>query len=138
MAKPKSKKNAEVFSVPDLFGNLVTLRQQTWVEHIIDPDIGHHPGMAGYENLVKDTIQSPYQIKPCTDNNTRFAYCSSPLDGPEGTGIHVLVQMDSVGDLRKGNLNGTVITSYDVYPNAKHHKLGTPVYAKPKMKDNGK
>jgi hypothetical protein len=106
------KKPNLVFSTTDCFGNLVQLDRQTWENHVLDIVQGH-PEMAGYEDLVKEIIANPYEVRLSTASTTALAFVSDRLVGPAPDGIRALVQYKSE-QFEKGSLRGYVATAYPV------------------------
>ncbi len=127
---PKNKA-VLIFNTTDYFGNLVGLWSDTWDTHIIDPVFGH-PEMAGYQGLVQDVLQDPYEICPSTESKTGLAYISDRGVGPRPEGIRVLVDYRNT-EFEKGSTSGTVTTAYPVdvvrYARPKIN-LRRPIYRK--------
>jgi hypothetical protein len=114
------KKDALIFSVTDYWGNLVELSEQTWSVHICAPE--GHPQMIGYENLVKQILRSPYEVRSSTQAPTGAVFISHPQDGPSPEGIRAVVNYKSRA-FQKGSTTGIVTTAYPVdlarYPTPK-------------------
>jgi hypothetical protein len=125
----KKRTPAIVFDEPDFLGNQVKLYRQTWDVHILDP--GGHPQMAGYENMVLQTLQDPYEIRPSVTHNTRLAFISEPNTGPHPHGIRVIVNYNDL-TFEFGRSNGIVMTAYPIDPVYNAPNLGAPTYKKKK------
>ena len=80
------KKQKPVFSATDLWGNLVILPEETWLNHIVEP-IDGHTEMKGYENLVKQVVVNPYEAYLSTQQSTAILFLSDPNVGPRPEGI---------------------------------------------------
>jgi hypothetical protein len=119
------KKQAPVFSATDLWGNLVILREERWLNHIIEP-IDGHPQLAGYQNLVEQVVINPYEAYESTQQSTGVVFLSDPHVGPSPEGIRVVVNYSTTA-YEKGATEGTVITAYPVdlvlYPSPRIGKL---------------
>lgn len=117
-----------MFEQPDVYGNRIVLYRQTWEGHIL-PAYGH-PTMAGYENLVRQTIQDPYQIQPSTTFNNRFAFASEMGIGPHSLGIRAIVQYVDHRSFMAGTTSGLIVTAYPIDLAYNAPNLGAPVYRK--------
>lgn len=107
-----AKKTQLVFSTTDYFGNLVTLAQGTWVEHILDPQQGH-PEMEGLEDIVEDVIKNPNEIRISSGETTALLYISSPGVGPRPEGVRAVVKYETTL-YEKGATRGAVATAYPI------------------------
>jgi hypothetical protein len=119
------KKKQPVFSTTDLWGNLVILQEETWLNHIVEP-IDGHPEMTGYENLVKQVVVDPYEAYQSTQQSTGILFLSDPHVGPRPEGIRVVVNYSDTS-YEKGATSGFVVTAYPIdlvlYPSPKIGKL---------------
>lgn len=106
-----AKKKKLIFSTTDYFGNLLELTEDTWLNHVLDPT--GHPQMSGYENLVKQVVQDPYEIRLSTQHVTGVAFISETNVGPRPEGIRVLVNFSSTA-YEKGSSHGIVMTAYPI------------------------
>lgn len=86
--------------------------------------------MAGFENLVQETIEDPYEICPSTLSSTGLAFVSATGIGPGAEGIKVLVNYtDSAYE--KGATSGKVQTAFpiDIIKYSKPN-IGRAIYKK--------
>jgi hypothetical protein len=127
-ATPKKRGHPVVFEQSDVYGNRVVLYRQTWEGHIL-PAHGH-PQMAGYENLVQQTIQDPYEILPSTTFNNRFAFVSAMGIGPHALGIRAMVQYMDHTAFMSGGTSGLIVTAYPIDLAHNAPNLGSPIFKK--------
>jgi hypothetical protein len=115
------KRNPNLFSTNDFYGNLVTLAQTSWDEHILV----EHPELAGYEDLIKSTLKNPSEVRLSTQSDTALAFISEPGTGPRPEGIRTLVDYADMF-YEKGSSSGMVVTAYPI----DIVKYGTPQLGK--------
>ena len=94
-----------VFSVPDVYGNPVTLREEAW---------GHierrHRELRGRQPDIKDTIIAPDAKRLSTERDTCVCYETFGAKG-----IRVLIEYTGMGH-ETGVVRGKVITAYPPSP----------------------
>lgn len=108
----KKKKAPLLFEVTDYFGNLVTLSEQTWIMHILDPIEGH-PQMLGCEGLVQQVLKDPLEVRLSKTINTGAVFISDPNVGPSPEGMRVVVLYPNLA-FEKGASHGIVSTAYPI------------------------
>jgi hypothetical protein len=98
-----------IFSATDYFGNVVSLYDDTWSEHILVS----HVEMVGHESLVKKVIEEPYVIRASSTAETRAVFISQKNVGPRPDGIRVLLAYADKKFI-KGSTTGVVATAYPI------------------------
>jgi hypothetical protein len=122
-----AKKHIYVWESTDFFGNLVSLKTQTWAEHILDG----HPEMTGHEQLVMELLRDPDEVCMSTHYDTAAVFISElGVIGAEG--FRVVVPYDHRA-YEKGAATGKVATAYPIdstlYPTP---RVGKTIFKKKK------
>jgi hypothetical protein len=96
--------------VQDRFGNSIYLTQERW-EHFVDPL--NHPEMEGYEEELKETVQSGTR-KQVSLNPQKYRY-SKEFDNLPADNTHIVaivlfrLQERGVGEIESNNF---IVTAY--------------------------
>jgi hypothetical protein len=122
------KKPSVIFSTTDAWGNLVHLKEETWVNHVIV----EHADMTGYEVLVRQLIEDPELIRESTAYAHGAGFISSAGVGPRPEGIRAIVSYNNAS-YEKGASTGYIATAYPIdIIRYSSPQLGRIIYKKPK------